>query len=61
MKDTYDLGICEWMVVIVSGECHDIRVCARVHGVLSQSYIVSCIVDSHNLVEEDPLVFDEQP
>ena len=62
MKDAKNPCIAEWMCS--GGKCvrkkyNVLMVCARVDGILCPVNVVSGIIDSHQMMPIDPIVFEE--
>ena len=51
VKYSNDSGVFEWMIVIMSGQGHDIGTVAWINCILPQTNIVSSVVDPHDFVE----------
>ena len=50
VKYANDSTIFEWMFIIMSGQGHDISMDAWINYVLTQTYIISGVVDPHDFV-----------
>jgi len=50
VKYANDSGIFEWMIVILSGQRHDISMVGWINRILPQTNVIRGVVDPHNLV-----------
>ena len=59
VKYTNDSGIFEWMIIIImSGQGHDISVVAWINCILPQMNIIRSVVDPHDFVNIKTVVYN---